>query len=159
MKVGPFAREDLPAILAIQSKNPQAAQWSEADYERLAENHGGLILTAQLETLTSPKVLGFAAFHRVIDQAELRNLAVDPQHQRQGIGRALLEDARKRLLESGAKRLFLEVRASNMPALGLYYSLGFGMHSRRKGYYRDPEEDGMVLLLELSPPASGPVGP
>jgi ribosomal-protein-alanine N-acetyltransferase len=64
----------------------------------------------------------------------------------------LLEDARDRLLKVGAKRVFLEVRASNKPALSLYYSVGFALHSLRKGYYRDPDEDAYVLALELYPP-------
>jgi ribosomal-protein-alanine N-acetyltransferase len=48
--------------------------------------------------------------------------------------------------------VFLEVRASNKPALSLYCSVGFALHSLRKGYYRDPDEDAYVLALELYPP-------
>ena len=128
MKVRQFGRQDLSAVLAIQARNPQAAPWVELDYLRLAEEPSGLILVAELETMTPEKVLGFAACHRIIDEAELRNIAVDPAHHRQGVGRALLEEARRRLLEAGAKRIFLEVRQSNQPALQLYYSIGFGMH-------------------------------
>ena len=112
-----------------------------------------MILVAELETMTPPKVLGFAAFHRVIDEAELRNIAVDPNHQHQGVGRALLEEAGKRLIEAGTKRILLEVRPSNKAALGLYYSLGFGLRSLRKDYYRNPQEDALILALELFPPA------
>jgi len=156
MKVRQFDREDLSYILAIQGKNAQAAQWPASEYERLANEPGGMILVAGLETMTPEKLLGFAAFHRVIDEAELQNIAVDPEHQHQGVGRALLEEARKRLLEAGAKRVFLEVRRSNRPALALYYSVGFGVHSLRKDYYRDPPEDAYVLALELFPPESVP---
>ncbi|MBI1983637.1 MAG: hypothetical protein HYS61_05505 [Acidobacteria bacterium] len=56
------------------------------------------------------------------------------------------------MLKAGAKRLFIEVRTSNKPALALYSSLGFAIHSLRKDYYRDPQEDGYVLCLELYPP-------
>lgn len=159
MKIRPLAKEDLPAILVIQDRNPQAARWIGRDYTRLAEEPGGTILVAELETMTPPKVLGFAAFHRVIDEAELRNLAIDPEHQHQGVGKALLEVARKRLMEAGAKQIFLEVRPSNKPALGLYYSVGFGLHARRKDYYRDPQEDAYVLSLHLFPPTVIPTVP
>ena len=158
MKIRLFAKDDLPAILAIQQKNPQAAGWLAADYTRLCGNPGGLVLVAELQTMTPSKVLGFAAFHRVIDEAELRNMAVDPSHQHRGVGKALLEEARKRLMEDGAKRVYLEVRPSNKPALGLYYSVGFGLHSLRKDYYRDPREDAYVLALELFPPTVVPAG-
>ncbi len=153
MKIRTFAKEDLWALLAIQQKCTGAAQWLDSDYLRLADDPRGLVLVAELETTDPAKVLGFAAFHRVIDEAELQNFAVDPEHQHQGAGSALLEEGRKRLLEVGAKRVYLEVRASNKTALGLYYSVGFGIHSLRKDYYRDPQEDAYILCLELFPPA------
>ncbi len=159
MKIRQFEREDLWSILAIQEKCPEAARWFESDYLRLAESRGGMILVAELETMVPPKVLGFAALHRIIDEAELFNLAVDPEHQHQGVGRALLEVARHRLLEAGAKRVYLEVRMSNKPALALDYSVGFGLHSLRKDYYRDPQEDGYVLCLPLFPPEVVPTIP
>lgn len=152
MKIRKFDKQDIPSILAIQEKTAGAARWLAADYERLNDDPGGLILVAELDTATSPKIMGFAAIHRVIDEAELRNIGVDPEHQHQGVGRALLEQARRRLMEAGAKRVYLEVRASNKAALGLYYSLGFALHSLRKDYYRDPQEDAYVLGLELFPP-------
>jgi ribosomal-protein-alanine N-acetyltransferase len=152
MRIRLFARDDLHWLLALQQRSPEAAHWAAGDYERLAEDPGGLILVAELETMDPPKLLGFAAFHRVLDEVELRNMAVDPEHREQGIGKALLEDARDRLRKVGAKRVFLEVRASNKPALSLYYSVGFALHSLRKGYYHDPDDDAYVLALELYPP-------
>ena len=152
MKIRLFNKDDIPWILAVQHKSPDAAHWTEGDYARLAEDPGGKILVAELETMDPPKILGFAAFHRVLDEVELRNLAVDPEHREQGVAKALLEDARERLLKAGAKRVFLEVRASNKPALSLYCSLGFGLYSLRKNYYRDPDENAYVLALELYPP-------
>jgi len=152
MKIRLYAREDLAVILATQARCPEAARWAERDYLVLADDPGGLILVGELETMDPPKLLGFAAFHRVIDEAELRNMAIDPDHQAQGVGKALLEDGRRRLLESGVRKIFLEVRPSNRPALGLYYSMGFWIHSVRKDYYRDPREDAFVLCLPLSPP-------
>ncbi|PYV15169.1 MAG: ribosomal-protein-alanine N-acetyltransferase [Acidobacteria bacterium] len=156
MRIRFFEKEDLPAILAIQKKAPQAAQWQAHDYSRLAVLPGGMILVADLETVTPRKVLGFAAFYRVIDEAEIQNLAVDPEHLRQGVARALLEQAKQRLRGAGTKRCFLEVRAGNKTALELYFSVGFGLYARRKNYYRNPPEDALVLCLELFPPAVGP---
>jgi [ribosomal protein S18]-alanine N-acetyltransferase len=153
MRIRLFEKEDLPAILAIQKKTPLAAQWQGHDYARLAAEPGGMILVADLETMTPPKVLGFAAFHRVIDEAEIQNLAVDPDHQRQGVARALLEGAKRRLRKDGTKRCFLEVRAGSKAAHELYFSIGFGLYSSRKNYYRDPPDDALVLVLELFPPA------
>ncbi len=152
MRVRQFEKQDLPEIMAIQVKSPQTVQWPEQEYVQLAGDSRGTILVAELETMTPPKVLGFAALYRIIDEAELRNIAVDPEHLRQGVGRALIAEGRRRMLEAGAKRIFLEVRRSNTAALALYYSEGFGLHSQRKDYYHDPREDAYVLSAELYPP-------
>jgi len=156
MKIRLFANEDVYQVLGVQEKYRELAHWLDADYLNLAQDPGGLILVAELETLEPPPIIGFAAFHRVMDDAELRNIAVHPEHQHQGIGRALLEAGSTRLREAGARRIFLEVRPSNKPALGLYYSMGFAVRLLRKDYYRDPPEDALVLGLELFPPAEVP---
>ena len=152
MRIRPFGREDLHAIVSIQAQSPEAARWTPTDYERLADAPGGRILVAEMETADPPKVLGFAAFHRVLDEAELRNMAVDPAHRQQGVARALLVEARCLLLRDGARRVFLEVRASNKAALALYSSLGFAVHSLRRNYYHDPPDDACVMCLEIHPP-------
>ena len=88
MRIRLFEKEEAPAILAIQKKTPETAQWLARDYFHLALLPGGMIIVADLETMTPPKVLGFVAIHRVMDEAEIQNLAVDPEHQRQGVARA-----------------------------------------------------------------------
>jgi ribosomal-protein-alanine N-acetyltransferase len=149
MRIRPFAGVDLPAVCAIQSKCPQTAQWHAEDYLQLAGSVGGVILVAETDTGAPPAVAGFAAFHRVDDEAELRNLAVDPAHQRRGIARRLLEEGFHLMRQAGARRIFLEVRASNHAARELYASLGFTTGSIRKKYYQDPEEDAVVMSCEV----------
>ena len=149
MRIRKLCKEDLAAIISIQNRTPQAPRWTQADYANLAGDPLGLILVAELDTMAPPRIVGFAAFQRVIDEAELRNMAVEPAHQRQGAGWELLTEGRRRLLEQGAKQIYLEVRASNMPAQRLYYSAGFSLCSRRRDYYNDPQEDGLVLSLKL----------
>jgi ribosomal-protein-alanine N-acetyltransferase len=152
MRIRRASYDDLEAIVSLQEKTRQAAQWTRADYAELAGDPRGLILVAEQDALGPLAIAGFAAFHYVMDEAELRNMAVDPGHQRQGLGQELLAEGQKRLLAQGVRRIYLEVRASNLSAQRLYYSAGFGLRSRRKDYYSDPREDGLVLSLELSPP-------
>lgn len=109
-----------------------------------------MILVAQLENQGPPKVLGFSAFYRVDEEAELWNIAITPRYRRQGIAKSLLAEAFRRLSDSGAKRLFLEVRASNTPAMELYHSIGFILVARRKEYYHNPREDALVLVKRLA---------
>jgi len=151
-----FIDNDLPAVHTVQSMCPAAAQWHRDDYLRLAGDPCGMILVAELATAKPPHIVGFAAFHRASDEAELRNLAVDPAHQRQGVARSLLREGIRELQESGARRIFLEVRASNHPALALYASLGFRLHSTRKDYYQGPVEDALLMELDIHPPSEIP---
>jgi ribosomal-protein-alanine N-acetyltransferase len=152
MRIRLATTDDIRAILTLQQKAREAAHWTQSDYQHLMQDPGGTILVAELDTMEPPKLLGFAAFHRIIDEVEVRNMAVDPAHRQQGVGRALLVAARERMLKAGTKRLFLEVRTSNKPAQSLYFSIGFSLYSIRKDYYRDPPEDALVLAWELYPP-------
>lgn len=154
MKIRPFDQKDMNSILVLQERNPQAARWSESDYRRLAGDPGGMILVAEPETPAT--ILGFAACFLALDEAELRTIAVDPAYHRQGIGRALLDEALQRLAERGARRVFLEVRPSNKPAQNLYDSLGFGLSFVRRDYYQNPPEDAWVMSHDL--PARGACG-
>jgi ribosomal-protein-alanine N-acetyltransferase len=156
MKIRYATQTDLRAIVAIQEKCPEASRWLERDYARLLDDSGGVILVAEMPTLDPPRVIGFAAFHRIIDEAEVFNMAVDPDFRRLGAGRELLREARERLMAVGAKRVYLEVRHSNKAAQNLYYSVGFAIHSLRKDYYRGPAEDALVLGWELRPPTVVP---
>jgi [ribosomal protein S18]-alanine N-acetyltransferase len=150
MNVRLFTNNDLAAIHAIQGKCPCTAQWRPEDYLLLAAQAGGSILVAEFDGANLPEVAGYAAFHRYGDEAELRNLAVDPAHQRKGIARALLAEGFRQLRDLGVQRLFLEVRAANQPALALYELLGFRLLYTRRNYYQDPPDDGLVMACDLA---------
>ncbi len=118
----------------------------------MAREPGSVILVAEVDPSGAPEVAGFAAFLQVLEEAELRNLAVYPSHQRKGLARALLESAILRLHESGARTLYLEVRPSNRLALAFYASAGFRLDYTRPNYYHNPSEDALVMALEILPP-------
>ena len=86
-------------------------------------NRGGAVLA------------GFSIVRWVADESELLLLAVAPQHQRRGVGRALMDDWLALAATKGAARLFLEMRYNNS-ARFLYEAFGFTGTSVRKNYYR-----------------------
>lgn len=141
-------RNDLSQILAVQRQNLSAAQWKETDYDRLIGQSGALALVAT-EDRNPGNIMGFAVFRQVEDEAELLNLAVSPSSHRRGIGRALMKEGIQQLIQSHAQYLFLEVRASNQPAISFYASMGFHQHSVRKEYYQNPGEDAYIFRLDL----------
>jgi ribosomal protein S18 acetylase RimI-like enzyme len=52
-------------------------------------------------------------------------LAVDPDHRRSGLGRAMMAEAERLLLALGCPKVNLQVRRSNKQACDFYLALGF----------------------------------
>ena len=72
-------------------------------------------------------------------------IAVTPSQRRCGIGRALLLRFEGLCREGGCESLFLEVRAANTAAMGLYENLGYETIGCRKKYYSNPQDDALIL--------------
>ena len=92
--------------------------------------------------------------------ADVQTVAVAPEARGTGLGRQLLAHACAAARRRGARRLHLEVRADNEPALALYRSAGFVEQRRRRGYYRAadraaPAVDAVLMLAPLVPAAAG----
>ncbi|MDA8048881.1 MAG: GNAT family N-acetyltransferase [Rhodospirillales bacterium] len=84
----------------------------------------------------------------VAEEAEVLTLAVAPEARRLGLGRALLQWAMVEAVQAGAKRIVLEVAATNAPARALYTGAGFREVGRRRAYYAD-RSDALVLAAAL----------
>lgn len=91
---------------------------------------------------------GFLSAWSLPPELEILDVGVALHARRAGIGRALVTEALRRASLEGALRVFLEVRPTNGPALGLYRSLGFEQFDQRRRYYADGE-DAWVLRREL----------
>ena len=91
------------------------------------------------------RVIGYAVAVRAADEAEILNLCVAPAARRAGTGRALVRAMLERVAAHGARAAYLEVRDSNRAAQRLYEGEGFAPVGRRRGYYRRPVEDAIVL--------------
>ncbi|WP_193323325.1 ribosomal protein S18-alanine N-acetyltransferase [Erwinia endophytica] len=137
--------QDLERALVIEQRS-HAFPWSE---KTLASNQGERYLNYQLAV--EGRMAAFAITHVVLDEATLFNLAVDPDFQRRGIGRELLQFLISRLAERGVQTLWLEVRASNRPAMALYEQLDFNEVSVRRNYYptADGKEDAIIMALTI----------
>ena len=97
-------------------------------------------------------VLGYILVWFAADEAELANIAVAPSVRGRGIGGGMLDVALGAAQDRGTARMFLEVRDSNLAARALYGSRGFEQVGRRKQYYRNPVEDGLVLRRTFAYP-------
>ena len=96
---------------------------------------------------------GLLVARTVAEEAELLNIAVLPEQRRLGLGTALLAEVLRQLAAAGARKVWLEVRESNQPALVFYRQHGFTVLGRRRAYYRAPMEDALLLGCELQAPS------
>lgn len=96
-------------------------------------------------------VFGYTVLMLVMDEAHLLNLSIAKPYQGQGLGGDLLEHMLQTARTHGAKNIFLEVRPSNMEAVGLYESIGFNEMAIRRNYYpaKNGREDAILMGMAL----------
>lgn len=94
--------------------------------------------------LQSDTVIGYCAIIKSYESADILTLAVKSEYRRIGIGKSLIQGVIEHCIECGIEMLFLDVRCSNVSAIRLYEQMGFGLISRRYGYYRNPDEDALI---------------
>ena len=118
--------------------------WSETSVAGELDNPLSLWLVA----VEDGQVVGYVGSQAVLDAADIMNVAVAPDHRRQGIARLLLLQLEAEMREKDVASLTLEVRASNLPAQALYEELGYHQVGCRPNYYQKPKEDALILRKE-----------
>jgi ribosomal-protein-alanine N-acetyltransferase len=136
-----FRSEDAAAIASITAQSPEAAVWPAAALST-KDSDGRQAWVATV----GGTVEGYVVARAVSNECEILNLAVSRACRRQGLGSRLLAEALEFARRSGSKRCYIEVRASNQPAVEFYRRHGFIEFGRRSAYYRDPPEDGLLMI-------------
>ena len=118
------AREDHPAVLAVDT-SAFPSFWR-IDETSLAEALGATPnYRFRVATGGTGSVVGYAVTGRAGRRGFLQRLAVDPSHQRHGLGRALVVDALRWLRRWRAERAVVNTQMGNDAALTLYENIGF----------------------------------
>nr|WP_242039639.1 ribosomal protein S18-alanine N-acetyltransferase [Anabaena sphaerica] len=120
--------------------------WTMEGYLRELESPNSHFL-GLFSPFSSSGLLGMGCFWSILEEAHITILAVHPQYHRQGLGQALLYSVLKTAGDRGLERATLEVRASNQGAISLYQKFGFKTAGRRPHYYKDNDEDALILWL------------
>ncbi len=96
-------------------------------------------------------IIAHAVLSAAAGESHLLNITVDSSHQKQGIGKNLLNHMMDIARLKAAEMLLLEVRPSNKTAIHLYESVGFNEIGCRKDYYPAAEgkEDALLLAYQL----------
>lgn len=94
-------------------------------------------------------VAGYGGMHISVDECYIANIAVLPEFQGKGFGKAITTHLINRAENLNCEFISLEVRPSNSVAVSMYSSLGFEEIGRRKNFYTSPTEDGLIMTKYL----------
>jgi ribosomal-protein-alanine N-acetyltransferase len=119
--------------------------WPERSFRfELTENQISRGWVAEVEG----KIAAMLVLWFIVDEAHIATIAVHPDFRRQGIGEQILLHALRAARNEGAQRAFLEVRAGNVAAQAMYQKYGFEVAGVRPGYYKDNNEDALLMNLD-----------
>ncbi|MBI5050991.1 MAG: ribosomal protein S18-alanine N-acetyltransferase [Nitrospirae bacterium] len=138
--------DDLPQIHAVENQC-FTAPWSLGSFKYELGNRQSIFKVAVI----NKKIIGYVCLRVILDTAHVLNLAVMPEFRQKDIGSTLLQDALQelRLLYPDVEIATLEVRESNTPAITLYRKFGFSTIYKRAKYYQMPDEDAVIMGMEL----------
>ncbi|NLU49613.1 MAG: ribosomal protein S18-alanine N-acetyltransferase [Syntrophomonadaceae bacterium] len=140
----PMQMTDLEQVMAIE-KVSFPTPWSREAYEAELFNQLACYIVSEHDGV----VTGYAGAWCILDEAHITNVAVHPEWRGQVLGEELLRTLEQMVFLRGARRITLEVRPSNTPALRLYRRLGFLPVGLRKQYYADSNEDAIVMAKPI----------
>ena len=123
MRIRPYAAGDETAVIALWEKCRLTRPWNDPrkDIARKLAVQPELFLVGVLgEAIVATAMAGYEG-HR----GWVNYLAVSPEHRRKGLGKTLMREVEKRLMERGCPKLNVQVRAANGEALQFYRRLGY----------------------------------
>lgn len=136
----------LDAVVEIESVS-HLTPWTRGNFvDSLEAGHAATVV------VEDGIVAAYAVVMPLPGEAELLNITVAPEVRRHGVGRQLLAHVFDTARAQGAERIFLEVRASNLPAREFYLRTGFAAVGLRKAYYagqNNQREDAILMAKEL----------
>lgn len=135
--------DDIPTVVDLDQKS-FSLPWPERSFRfELTDNPASRCWVAELDG----KVVGMIVVWLIVDEAHVATIATHPDFRRKGVAKRLLSHALQKLMEQGARSSFLEVRESNLAAQEMYRKFGYEETGRRRRYYKDNDEDAILMNL------------
>ncbi len=139
LEIRSLAYADLPQVIAIE-RRAFTTPWSLAMFVLELSKPSGICLAAT----EGARIVGYLVCARYADDWHVMNVAVEPALLRGGIATELLQQLFAQADGPGVEYT-LEVRPSNVAAIGLYTRFGFHTAGKRHGYYHDNREDALIM--------------
>lgn len=123
MKIRSFQPADEADVIALWQACGLTRPWNDPhrDIQRkLGEQPELFLVATEADALVGSAMVGFDG-HR----GWVYYLAVSSAHRRMAIGRALMHEAERLLIERGCPKINLQIRSSNAEVLAFYRKLGY----------------------------------
>jgi|TARA_B100001142_G_scaffold304679_1_gene332977 ribosomal-protein-alanine N-acetyltransferase len=142
-KVSLMSIDDLKEAYKIECEvNPSPWKY-ETFLSSFEVGHKGLICKHDSE------IIGFIIFSPINPEAHILSISVTKKIQSKGVGSLLLQSMLDQCAAMNYKKIFLEVRTSNLQAINFYQKFGFSKDAIRDNYYMDNSEDALLMSLSI----------
>ena len=160
LSILPMQVSDLDAVLEIEGIS-HLHPWTKGNFsDSLAAGHWAYCIRPQVDQIVKgsyldPAILwAYCVLFPAVDELHLLNITVSPKLRKLGLGKRIMSAIEGVSAQQKIPRIILEVRPSNLAALGLYQSLGYEQIGLRKNYYpQNPEtgsrEDAIVMAKSI----------
>lgn len=139
-----MTEEDVPTVVELDQIS-FSLPWPERSFRfEMTSNPASRCWVAEVDG----RVVGMIVAWLFVDEVHIATLATHPDFRRQRIAQKLLTHTLRYTFDEGAATSFLEVRESNLAAQEMYRKFGYENTGRRKRYYKDNDEDAILMTLE-----------
>lgn len=148
VKVRPVMMKDCAAHLDGAAELERlcfSSPWSRDSLKLLTNDGIGVGFVCELDG----KIAAYGGMLVAVDEGQITNVAVHPDHRRRGLASAILNSLIRYAKSCHVDSVTLEVRTSNSAAISLYKKAGFSGVGRRRGFYTKPTEDAIIMTVRL----------
>lgn len=146
LKIRKMTLDDLEQVVAIDQVSFSLPWPPRSFHFELTDNPASRCWVAEL----GGRIVGMLVGWYIVDEIHIATIATHPDFRKQGIGKKLLSFALQSARDEGAVSSFLEVRESNTAAMEMYRKFGYVEDGRRTGYYKDNNEDAILMSAPLN---------
>ncbi|HLS07364.1 MAG TPA: ribosomal protein S18-alanine N-acetyltransferase [Bacillota bacterium] len=136
---------DLKTVLKIEQAS-FSAPWPKKIFAHELNNNN---YAHYFVLIFKEQIVGFAGLWIVMDDAQVTNIAIDPDFRRRQFGEKLFNYILHYAVGENVVRFSLEVRVSNIAAQKMYRKYGLVPGGMRKNYYVDNKEDALIMWVNL----------
>jgi len=146
----PATPEDLVRVTQIEAA-VHIAPWSSENFSaEMSKPYSHFLVLTDDET--DSEIVGYIVFWTMFDEGQILNIVVDLPYRGLGLAKFMIRKTVQLVYQKGIKKIVLDVRKSNLPAIQLYQRLQFVITSIRKGFYSNGEDAYQMLLSMTDDP-------